>query len=115
MTKFHWISTSFFLAVLVVVMLHVTDKLAVWYGVFISAVNFGLLAFFQRYHRQGVPAYLQQGLILLIRSVVIRFLVVACLLMFSFKYLAVVPAATLLGFVLGMMFFFVNQLIRLVT
>lgn len=81
------------------------------YGAVVSLVNVSLYYGFYWRHRRRVPAYSGQALTVVISSTVTRFFFVGLLLVLGWEKLNLEPKSLILGFVLGQIFYLVNQLI----
>lgn len=106
--------SSYFLPAVVILMISLSVTLlkaeAFGYGVLVSALNTVLYFFYYQHYRHKVATYPNQALVVVVVMMVMRFALVGGLLLAGFEYLALAAKPLLLGFVLGQLFFLINQL-----
>lgn len=113
--KLHGLNILFNVIVFFIALYFVPARMAFCYGVMVALVNLLLLYVFYYWYRRRVARYLGQGLVVMTQTVVVRFFVVGCLLVVGFYQLAFSPFSLVLGFVLGQVFYLLNQLVRVLT
>lgn len=100
-----------FFILLVVVSLSLKSANALLMGVGISFINAGIYWAMHFRHIVRVPDYPAQALMVVVSTTVVRFILVGALLIWALTKTTLTPTSVLLGFVLGQIFFLVNQLI----
>lgn len=114
MTKYRILLWTLGLTAITWVSLLTDDKTAYFLGFSVSLINALLAVFFRWWYGRKIPRYSGQTLAIVVQTVVIRFVTVGALLIYSFKWLELTPKSIILGFVIGQIFFLINQLITVV-
>lgn len=85
--------------------------LAFCIGLGISFVSIGIYSIMQARHLGRVPNYPAQALVVVISTTIARFSIVGAALVWVLTQTALSATTVLLGFVVGQVFFLINQLI----
>lgn len=80
------------------------------YGMLISLFNVSLYYGFYIYHKKSVSRYPAQALVVVISSMIIRFLLVGSLLILAFQNDVSTAKPLIVGFILGQVFFLIYHL-----
>lgn len=104
-----------FVIILSIVLIQIQNKSALLYGVLVSFVNLGIYLGFYYKNKDQVPHYQAQALIAVINNTVIRFAVIGVLLAIGLTMTEYNPKTLIFGFVLGQVFFLINQLFMVVS
>lgn len=99
-----------FLAFLSISLSLTQDKKAFLYGIFVSLANLGVYYYFYFRHKNKIPEYQGQALVVVVISIVTRFILIGGLLVWGLTQFSE-SESLLLGFVLGQLFFLFNQLL----
>lgn len=115
MTVLHGVSFSLLGIIALLGFALVESKQAFAYGILVSFVNAVLYYGFYWRHRRRIATYPEQALVVVVSSTVTRFALVGCSLILGWVNLQLQPESLILGFVLGQIFYLLNQLITVKT
>lgn len=93
----------------------IDEKQDYLYGLFVSLINTGIALGVYYLKRKQIPRYPAQALVIVISTTLMRFMIIGGLLIYGFTRFGGIPEPLLLGFVIGQIFFLINQLITVVT
>lgn len=113
--KWHGINIMLLCVSLFTAVQYTIDQVALFYGTAVGLVNLSMSYGLYWWHRQRIAKYQAQALVLVVRSMVFRWFAVCGLLVFGLRQMDDAPTVVLVGFVIGQLFYLINQLIRVAT